>query len=291
VLNYVTDQSWIPSSAWQFHQFPDDKSFRNSAGDILDQVPVMSATVLGLEMLLHEPCIDLRMASELVLSDVGATIQILRLIGRDPSFIGERPNRMGDCLAGLDVEDWFGAISARMFLCDEENAAATQFWKHCRVIAQYVQLVAESIDCFSPEDAYLVGLLHGIESLPSVLGWPSFGSDGKDQDILFAMQGMLPPFVLAALSGSNDSAPSAQWKFILSTAHDLVGVRSGGSQPSFSEPTLTADDEGNAGLRPRTTSLSTSSYSVLPIGTRTISMRPSSSDIRSHSASESKVAG
>ena len=62
----------------------------------------MSATVLGLEILLHEPCIDLRMASELVLSDVGATIQILRLVGREYEFATEHPCRMGDCIASLD---------------------------------------------------------------------------------------------------------------------------------------------------------------------------------------------
>ena len=85
-IDAVTNHSWIPSSAWRRLRFPQPKRFPCKKVDLLDEVPVMSTTVLGLEILLHEPCIDLRMASELVLSDVGATIQILRLVGREYEF-------------------------------------------------------------------------------------------------------------------------------------------------------------------------------------------------------------
>ncbi len=119
----VIDHSWIPSSAWRCLQFPERNQVAQKNADLLDEVPVMSATVLGLEMLLYEPCIDLRMASELILSDVGATIKILRLIGKEYEFAAERPSRMGDCLASLDVEVWFGAIASQTFVCDREHAA------------------------------------------------------------------------------------------------------------------------------------------------------------------------
>ncbi len=216
-IETVTDHSWIPSSAWRRLDFPEQKKFARKNVDLLDDVPVMSATVLGLEILLQEPCIDLRMVSELVLSDVGATIQILRLVGREYEFAAEHPSRMGDCIAGLDAGTWFDAISARTFACDREHSATTSLWNHCRLVAQYAQLVAESLEGVSPEEAYLVGLLHEMRTIPHVLGWPSAA--------LLAMEGSLPLFVLAAIRSMNDSSSSSTWKFVLTAAHELAATR------------------------------------------------------------------
>jgi len=237
VLNHayepVIDHSWIPSSACRYLQFPEQNQMTQKNADFLDDVPVMSATILGLEMLLYEPCIDLRMASELILSDVGATIKILRLIGKEYEFAAERPSRMGDCLASLDVDTWFGAISAHTFVCDREHAATTAVWNHCRLVAQYAQLVAESIESISPEDAYLVGLLHGIGAIPKVLGWSNGGPDTRDPGALFELEGLLPLFVLSALRSVNDPRPSSIWRFILTTAHELAGAQPDSHEPAY----------------------------------------------------------
>ena len=220
----ANDHSWVPSSAWQGLRLLEHQAYQPKKVDFLDHVPVMSATVLGLEMLLQEPCIDLRVASELILSDVGATIQILRSIGREYDLAAERPSRMGDCIASLDVDTWFSAISARTFPCDRKHAATTAVWRHCRLVAQYAQLVAESLDTVSPEDAYLVGLLHGIGEIPAALGWPNCGRNGTDANALAAMEGTLPLFVLSALRGMNDSSSLSGWRFILTAAHELAGA-------------------------------------------------------------------
>jgi len=226
-IDAVTDHSWIPSSTWRRLGSPQQKKFARRKVDLLDDIPVMSATVLGLEILLHEPCIDLRMTSELVLSDVGATIQILRLVGREYEFATEHPCRMGDCLAGLDAGTWFDAISARTFACDREHAATSSLWSHSRLVAQYAQLVAESLDGISPEEAYLVGLLHEIGAIPHVLGWPNQGPGSRESAALLAMEGSLPLFVLSALRGMNDSCSPSRWRLILTAAHELAGVRTG----------------------------------------------------------------
>ena len=221
----ANDHSWVPSSAWQGLHLLEQELYAQKRADFLDEVPVMSATVMGLEMLLQDPCIDLGMATELVLSDVGATIQILRLIGREYDFPAERPTRMGDCLASLDVDAWFGAISARTFVCDRKHAATTAVWRHSRLVAQYAQLVAESLDDVSPEDAYLVGLLHGIGDIPAALGLPDRSRGGKAAGALSAMEGTLPLFVLDAIHSMSDGASAPGWRFILTTAHELAGSR------------------------------------------------------------------
>ena len=51
--------------------------------DDLPGVPALAATLLKMELELHESSTDLRGFSEAVLGDVGATIQILRLAGRN----------------------------------------------------------------------------------------------------------------------------------------------------------------------------------------------------------------
>jgi len=246
-VNPLTDHSWIPSSAWHRLGSSVQRKSPRKKEDLLDHVPVMQATVLGLEMLLHEPCIDLRMASELVLSDVGATIQVLRLVGREYEFAGELPTRMGDCLASLDAGTWFEAISARTFACAQENTAATTLWNHSRLVAQYAQLVAESLEGISPTDAYLVGLLHEIGSIPEVLDWPKGELGDTESAALFAMAGSLPFFVIAAIGSINDSRPSSTWKFILREAHELADGRT--DLRASTLPTISAHARNSALLR------------------------------------------
>jgi len=214
--------SWLPSSVWRRAAFLEQRQLSPCSGEFLDIVPVMSATVLGLEMLLDEPCIDLRRVSDLILSDVGATIQILRLVGREFEGASEHPSRMGDCLASLDASTWFEAISAHTFAGEPEHAAITALWNHSRLVAQYAQLVAESMEGVSPEDAYLIGLLHEIEDIPGVLGWVH---GVRKSAASLSMEGSLPFFVLSALRSMHEGVNSSPWRFILSEAHKLAGAR------------------------------------------------------------------
>jgi hypothetical protein len=161
----------------------------------------------------------------LILSDVGATIQILGLIGKEDNIPAERPGRMSECLACLDVSTWFDAISARTFPSDSEHSSMTAIWKHCRLVAQYAQLVAESLNSISSEDAYLVGLLHEIGTIATVLGWPDGKPGRNDQSALLAIEGALPLFVLAAMRSVNDPGTLSTWRFILTAAHELAGSR------------------------------------------------------------------
>jgi len=206
------NHSWIPIAKWHRQGLTLQKPSGRKSSNLLEQVPVMSATVLGLEILLNEPSIDLGMASDLVLSDVGATLRVLRLVGKEYECATEHLSSMADCLAGLDASTWFHEVSAHTFACDDDHTAVTSLYYHCRLVARYARLVAESLQGVSPDEAYLVGLLHEMETLPAALGWPA-------QDL--QLEGSLPPFVLSAIRSSNHSS-SSDWKFILKAAHELA---------------------------------------------------------------------
>jgi len=216
------DHSWIPASSQSRLRLRDEREYAPESTNLLDELPIMSSTLLGLDMILQEPYIDLRIVSDLILSDVGATIKILRLIGREYDFEADRPSRIGDCIAGLDVNAWYGAVSARTFPCDREHRATTAVWKHCHLVAQYAQLVAESMENIAPEDAYLVGLLHGVGAIPRVLGWRYRDRGGRTASALSEIGEVLPLFVHSALRSLDDSSTSSTWRFILTAAHELA---------------------------------------------------------------------
>jgi hypothetical protein len=184
-------------------------------------------------MLLHEPLIDLQMASDLVLSDVGATLQVLRLSASGCDSIEERPVRMGDCLASMEAGAWFDAISAHTFACDREHAEITAVWNHCRLIAQYSRVIAEGSRRVSPDEAYMVGLLYGIGQLPAVLEWPH-----SIARALSSIKAVLPLCVLDAMHSINDPGPPSHWRLILTAAHGLAGMRHEDAAFAISSPAL-----------------------------------------------------
>jgi hypothetical protein len=67
VLKVVTQHNWLPAFTWRcLHP---QVGVERPQADIQMEIPVMLATVLGLELLLQEPSIDLDRVSELILSD------------------------------------------------------------------------------------------------------------------------------------------------------------------------------------------------------------------------------
>ena len=56
-------------------------------------IPIMQETLLLLDLAAQESSVDLREMSQLVLDDLGATLQILRLAGREYDNSHDRPLR------------------------------------------------------------------------------------------------------------------------------------------------------------------------------------------------------
>ena len=135
-------------------------------------LPALLATRLQLELLLSERSVDLRAAADVIRNDVGATLEIFRLAGRDTAAC----TRVEDCLAGLPTGAWLEAVSAeaveRTAVEEVRLRELTSFWERARSLAYACWLIAEHTEGVCPEQAYLVGLLQEAAQLPALLGWP-----------------------------------------------------------------------------------------------------------------------
>jgi HD-like signal output (HDOD) protein len=185
-------------------------------------LPVLPETLLLLELKLHEPCVDLREMSQLVLGDLGAALQIMRLAGREYGNADGRPARIEDCIADLGLEACLDAVSAKTVTRDSYHAI-TETWAHCREIAEYARLVAEEMPEINPEEAYLVGLLHTIGSLPAVLGW-NWRESGAVDDTLagfrMARRWSLPRCVMEFFCEMHLPGYATRWMPVVEAAHE-----------------------------------------------------------------------
>ncbi len=206
------------------------------ADDTLPHMPVLAATRLQLELLLQERSVDLKELAEVILADAGATLQVLRLIGEEYPGEDERPTRIEDCIVSLNRERWYEVVCASG---TSHSAPLLAEWQHCRRIAECARELAQCMEGFQPEQAYLVGLLCRLGKFPRLLGWRPVGDltrigtpdahRGEDHavSLMLAEYWHLPAYLLSAL---REQVPAAQtridsaldWAGILQTAQQLA---------------------------------------------------------------------
>jgi hypothetical protein len=212
---------------------PDSKSIREPqqwefeiAHDLPD-VPVLPETLLRLELEAQERCVDLQAMSDVVLSDLGATVQILRLSALECSATDHRLTRIEDCISNLGLSACLEAVSAQPVARDDRYIAIAETWAHSREIAHYSRQAAEDTPDVNPDEAYLVGLLHTIGLLPHVLGW--FGSASRSMDPAYAGFQMarkwsLPHFAVEYFREIDAGGSATPWPEIVHKAHRAANV-------------------------------------------------------------------
>jgi HDOD domain len=188
----------------------------------MPEIPVLSETLLRLDLEIQEPCVDLCVISDAVLNDLGATLQILRLAGREYGHAKTRPTRIEDCIADLGLRACMGAVSVQTVLRARRHEDIGAIWAHSREIAHYAKLVAEEMPRVNPDEAYLVGLLHEVGSLPDVLGWNKKKSGAANTaHVGFGLvnRWALPDFVLQFFSELHRGGRETYWSEIMRCAH------------------------------------------------------------------------
>ena len=193
--------------------------------DELPDVPALPETLLAMELQLRESSVDLSGISASVLSDLGATIQILRLAGREYGDSEDRPIRIEDCICDLGLDACIEAASSGTRVRGVRNRAMFELWTHSREIAQGCKFLAEEQPGhFNSCEAYLVGLLHGIGGLPGVLGWDrSDLAVGRSYAALeMAEIWAFPEFLKEFFRESCMPEARPRWARLLDTTHELA---------------------------------------------------------------------
>ena len=190
--------------------------------DPLPRIPTMAATTLQLELLLQESLVDLNAISAVVLSDAGATLQILRLIGEEYPDEHNRPTRIEDCIVSLDCDCWYQAI-CEQGVC--QNGRIVAEWQRCRRIGEYARELASSFRGISRDEAYIVGLLHRLGELPQLLGWSKVdGSTGEHHALGFMLAEFwqLPGYLTGAIWEQQTPSAPVMWRELLRLAKQLA---------------------------------------------------------------------
>lgn len=209
-----SEENYIPIAEFQPWQvdFSDD----------LPEIPVLPETLLRLELEVHERSVDLRAVTEVILSDLGATLQILRLAGREHACTEFRPTRIEDCISDLGVHACLEAVSAQTVARNSGKSEIAGTWAHSCEIAEYSRQIAEESQEIDPNEAYMAGLLHAIGMLPAVLGWAASKHGVSD----FALAGFklakkwsLAPFIVKFLSEMHETKCTTPLPEIVRIAH------------------------------------------------------------------------
>lgn len=215
----------------------------------LPDVPVLPGTLLLMDLGAQENPVDLHEMTRVVLSDPGATIQILRMVGRERSFGEERPSRIEDCISVLGVQACIEAVFRRTASRAIDKTEIMKAWSHAREIAEACRLMAEEApERVGPNEAYLTGLLHELGSLPTILGWePAFAvsSDPVLSGLNMAEEWFLPQCVVDYFSELGSLKATNVLSKMVHRAHEVTGASSKGS-PSDPRQESQASASGKA---------------------------------------------
>ena len=203
--------------------FAERSPFQPERVDDLPDVPVLQETLLLMELKARDFSVDLHELSQLVLSDVGATLQILRLAAREFGASGERPVRIEDCISSLGLEACLKAAARQTVSGHPRHRTVLETWAHSREIAQCSKAAAEATaSAIHPDDAYLAGLLHALPLLPATLGWNlrEHGlKEGTTAGLVMAVRWRLPRSIREYFRELQAPGSGTQWSAIVEHAH------------------------------------------------------------------------
>ncbi|MGA8731367.1 MAG: HDOD domain-containing protein [Terracidiphilus sp.] len=206
----------------------DSQLFERDLLQHLPDVPVLPETLLCMELQIHEPAVSLREFSQLLMGDIGATLQVFRLAGNEYGSASGRPSRIEDCISDLGLQACVEVASKQTVTCDARKGAIVDAWIHARAVAKHCSFWAEETSgTINPEDAYLVGLFHELGQLPALLGWDQNGLSLADQayvGLWMAEEWALPRCVREYFCEGQTSGPMDPWSAIVDVAHQLVSM-------------------------------------------------------------------
>lgn len=205
----------------------------------LPGLPVFPETLLKLELAIHKRPVELAGVSDLLLSDPGAAIQVMRTAGRNWEGDGHA-ERIEDAISSLGVQACLHAMSNHTLTRGTSESAILNAWEHASVIAHQSGLLAQEFTRnAAPGDARWVGLCHEIGSWPAILGWDPAGEHAIDPNLaglLMAQAWGLPQCVEEYFSDRLNANADSPWSVIVDQAHkraERASLRQNHNCPQF----------------------------------------------------------
>jgi len=200
----------------------------HESADRLADLPVLPETLLALELQLQNYTVDLHEFAEVVLADLGATIQLLRMAGREYGYAEDRLTRIEDCICDFGPTACFESIARGGVARNYQRQAVSQLWAHARQIALNARHLAATIPwAISPDQAYLAGLLHSVGTLPPILGWDwsEASHDYPSNALKLAERWAFPSYLRDLFCEMLMPGYNPQWSELITEAHRLCGAQ------------------------------------------------------------------
>jgi HD-like signal output (HDOD) protein len=195
------------------------------SADNLPDVPVLPETLLAMELQIRNSPVDLSAFTDAVLRDLGATIQILRMAGREYGASDDRPVRIEDCICDIGPAACLDAVARVTIARSAQRRAVFEAWEHAREIARCSRQLAEEIPwAINPDQAYMAGMLHAIGSLPSMLGWDwnEASYDREHTAMKLAERWAFPSYLRDFFCEMLMPGYNPQWSELMAEAHHLA---------------------------------------------------------------------
>jgi len=144
-------------------------------------VPVLPETRLLLLLLTSESAVGLDLIAKAILSDLGATLEVLRLTAADRAASIRDEFRVEDCIIHLGKKalrrHLEGVLSSTQ---PARREGARKLWHRAQIAADLSSRFAADRNDVNPRDAYLAGLLYEVGRVPAALGWVIEGVNVAD---------------------------------------------------------------------------------------------------------------
>jgi len=191
-------------------------------------LPVLPETLLQLDLLLSQLTLDPEAVAEVLLGDVGAALQVLRVTAGHRTCCEQQEVRVEDCVVQLGRKGLCRALTRVLSAGrDCDNAGTLKIWQRARLCAELARLLARNCPEVVPEAACLAGLLHEVGRLPRMLGWAVEGIDLADPGAVaraIATEWRLPHLVLPVLPTSAGEDRSHVIRAIVTTAWETANA-------------------------------------------------------------------
>ena len=188
--------------------------------------PAMPNALLRLELSLSAFVIDLQDVTNIIKSDVGLTVQLLRLAARTTEQSKGKIGAISEIAIQVGV-DGLGALVAQTeplpdhFRSHTGLSASERFWMHSRLTALIAEELAGQSSEVAPGEAYLAGLLCHVGDLPSVLGWAAADSgttDSRNTGYRMAKAWELPCALTEVIGGYGEVCRTPESRTLLDLA-------------------------------------------------------------------------